>query len=194
MARNLIINCNPHDSVDTLKQAEVGSHYLVIYPDIPTFRTIYSNYAKRELEEDSNELVVILPCYETTYGVRKILSEVLDVTKHVREGSLIILDSLKAYRDLGVSISPFAKRLLDRAINSGRSEVSIFGEMGSFYLLNNNIQRLIEYEYELALPSKSADIKMKGICLYHEKDFDQRFTQYQKERLVEHHGKSLIVK
>lgn len=58
--------------MDTLKQAEVGSHYLVIYPDIPTLRTIYSNYAKSELEEDSNELVVILPCYETTYGVRKI--------------------------------------------------------------------------------------------------------------------------
>jgi hypothetical protein len=67
--------------VDTQKQAEVGSHYLVIYPDMPTFRTIYSNYAKSELEEDSNELVVILPCYETTYGVRKILSEVLDVKK-----------------------------------------------------------------------------------------------------------------
>jgi hypothetical protein len=66
--------------------------------------------------------------------------------------------------------------------------------MGSFYLFNNNIQRLIEYEYELSLPSKLADIKMKGICLYHEKDFDQRFTQYQKERLVEHHGKSPIVK
>jgi len=128
----LIINCNPQDIVDTLKQAEVGSHYLVIYPDIPTFRTIYSNYAKSELEGDSNELVVILPCYETTYGVRKILSEVLDVKKYVREGSLMILDSLKAYADLGVSISTFAKRLLNRAINSGRSEVSIFGEMDSF--------------------------------------------------------------
>jgi hypothetical protein len=41
----------------------------------------------------------------------------------------MILDSLKAYPDLGVSISPFGKRLLDRAISSGRSEVSIFGEM-----------------------------------------------------------------
>jgi hypothetical protein len=41
----------------------------------------------------------------------------------------MILDSLKAYPDLGVSISPFGKRLLDRAISPGRSEVSIFGEM-----------------------------------------------------------------
>lgn len=78
--------------------------------------------------------------------VIKILSEVLDVKKQVREGSLMILDSLNAYPDLGVSISPFANRLLDHAISSGRSEASIFGEMGSFYLLNNNIQRLIEYE------------------------------------------------
>jgi hypothetical protein len=126
--------------------------------------------------------------------VIKILSEVVDVKKQVREGSLMILDSLKAYPDLGVSISPFAKRLLDRAISSGRSEVSIFGEMGSFYLLNNNIQRLIEYEFELSSPSKLAYIRMKGFCLYHEKDFDQRFTQNQKECLVNYHGKSLIVK
>ena len=100
--------------------------------------------------------------------------------KQVREGSLMILDSLKTYPDLGVSISTFAKRLLDRAINSGRSEVSIFGEMGSFYLLNNNIQRLIEYEYELSLPSKLDEIRMKGFCLYHEKDFDRRLHKIKK--------------
>ena len=92
----------------------------------------------------------------------------------------MILDSLKAYPDLGVSISQFGKRLLDRAISSGRSEVSIFGEMSLFYLLNNNIQRLIEYEYELSLPSKLADIRMKGFCLYHEMDFDQRLHKIKK--------------
>jgi hypothetical protein len=113
--------------------------------------------------------------------VIKILSEVLDVKKQVREGSLMILDSLKAYPDLGVSISPFAKRLLDRAISSGRSEVSIFERWVRFICLIIIFRGLIEYEYELSLPSKLADIRMKGFCLYDEKDFDQRFTQNQKE-------------
>ena len=101
--------------------------------------------------------------------VIKILSEVLDVKKQVREGSLMILDSLKAYPDLGVSISPFAKRLLDRAPSLER--------WVRFICLIIIFRGPIEYEYELSLPSKLADIRMKGFCLYHEKDFDQRFTQ-----------------
>lgn len=101
--------------------------------------------------------------------VIKILSEVLDVKKQVREGSLMILDSLKAYADLGVSISPFAKRLLDRAPSLER--------WVRFICLIIIFRGPIEYEYELSLPSKLADTRMKGFCLYHEKDFDQRFTQ-----------------
>jgi hypothetical protein len=81
----------------------------------------------------------------------------------------MILDSLKTYPDLGVSISPFAKRLLDRAPS--------FGRWVRFICLIIIFRGLIEYEYELSLPSKLADIRMKGLCLYHEKDFDQRFTQ-----------------
>ena len=46
-------------------------------------------------------------------------------------------------------------------------------------------------DYELSLPSKY-DIDMKGFCLYHQKDFD-KFSDKQKEKLIEHHGKALKI-
>ena len=49
--------------VEEIRLAEYGVHYLVIYPDMITLRRIYSYYAKMQLE-DNNEIVLILPYYE----------------------------------------------------------------------------------------------------------------------------------
>jgi hypothetical protein len=81
----------------------MGTHALMIYPDLMTLRRIYVQYAKKLLE-DSNEIVLILPYYETTDIVRLALyggintngdnnfeySEI-DVRKYERDGSLIIM-------------------------------------------------------------------------------------------------------
>jgi hypothetical protein len=58
---------------EEIRLAEYGVHYLVIYPDMITLRRIYSYYAKMQLE-DNNEIVLILPYYETTEMVRNVLS------------------------------------------------------------------------------------------------------------------------
>jgi hypothetical protein len=34
---------------------------------------------------------------------------------------------------------------------------------------------------------------LKGFCLYHHEEFDQRLTEQQKQMLLEHHGKNLMV-
>jgi hypothetical protein len=69
-----------------------------------TLRQIYSGYIKDQLED--NEIVLILPYYETTEMVRSILSgvndnsiggSIIDVRKYEKEGSLVIIDSAKAY-------------------------------------------------------------------------------------------------
>jgi len=47
-------------------------------------------------------------------------------------------------------------------------------------------------DYELSLPTKY-DVQMKGFCLYHQKkDFD-KFSDEQKQKLIEHHGKALRI-
>jgi hypothetical protein len=54
---------NFKDSLETLEElklANCGSHYLIVYPDIATLRKIYSRYIKTALDE-RNELVIFLP-------------------------------------------------------------------------------------------------------------------------------------
>jgi hypothetical protein len=56
---------------------------------------MYSHYIKAALK--NNEIVVILPFYETVNNVRCILSEdsaCIDVRKYEKEQSLLIIDSL----------------------------------------------------------------------------------------------------
>jgi hypothetical protein len=43
-------------------------------------------------------------------------------------------------------------------------------------------------EYESSLPKQfDTKLKLKGLCLYHQKDFD-RLSEEQKQELVKHHG------
>ena len=72
-----------------MRLSEYGVHYLVVYPDMITLRRIYSYYTKMQLE-DNNEIVLIVPYYETTEMVRSVLSgenknnqgNIIDVRKY----------------------------------------------------------------------------------------------------------------
>jgi MEDS: MEthanogen/methylotroph, DcmR Sensory domain len=184
--------------VEEIRLAEYGVHYLVIYPDMITLRRIYSYYAKMQLE-DNNEIVLILPYYETTEMVRNVLSgedkynqgSTIDVRKYEKEGSLMIIDSVKAYFRSDTDFMSFIGSLLKQAQNSGKSGVSVIADLASFYF-HNGIDKLIEYE--MSLPTKYDDnMKLKGYCLYHQEDFDRRLTKQQKQKLLEHHGKNLMI-
>ena len=64
------------DAVETsqeLHESEFGAHFLVVYPDLVTFRETYSQYVKEAMKD--NEIVIILPFYETVNDVRRIMSE-----------------------------------------------------------------------------------------------------------------------
>jgi hypothetical protein len=183
---------------EEIRLAEYGVHYLVIYPDMITLRRIYSYYAKMQLE-DNNEIVLILPYYETTEMVRNVLSgedkynqgSTIDVRKYEKEGSLMIIDSVKAYFHSDTGLMSFIGRLSKQAQNSGKSGVSVIADLASFYF-HNGIDKLIEYE--MSLPTKYDDnMKLKGYCLYHQEDFDRRLTKQQKQKLLEHHGKNLMI-
>jgi hypothetical protein len=163
-----------------------------------TLRRIYSGYVKAQLE-DNNEIVLILPYYETTEMVRSILSgennnnggPIIDVRKYEKEGSLVIIDSVKAYFGSDIDLMSFVEKLAKEAQSSGKSGVSVIADLASFYYYDG-IDKLIEYE--MSLPTKYDDeMKLKGFCFYHEKDFDRRLTKQQKQKLLEHHGKSLMV-
>ena len=198
-------------------QAEYGSHYLLIHPELGILRDIYSRYVKKQLEEE-NEIVLIISYYETADSVRQILSsptsnlqnnKSIDVRKYENEGSLIIMESLKAYFGLDSdddndddkngnerrpnkdSIVTFLKQLIEKAESTGKNGVSVFADIASFYHYNNSVDKLVEYE--LSLPRKYHGMKMKGFCVYHKADFEKRLTEEQRQKLLTHHGKGLLL-
>jgi hypothetical protein len=181
-----------------MKLSEYGVHCLVVYPDMNTLRRIYSYYAKMQLE-DNNETVLIVPYYETTEMVRSVLSgennknnqrNSIDVRKYEKQGSLVIIDSVKAYFRSDIDLMSYLARLAKQPQFSGKNGISIIADLASFYY--NESDKLIEYE--MSLPTKYDDnMKLKGFCFYHQVDFDRRLTEQQKQTLLEHHGKTLMV-
>ena len=172
-----------------LRRSEAGAHFLIVYPNLQTLREMYSHYAKSALFE-GDEIVVILPFYETADNIRRILSENganIDVRKHEKEQSLLVMDSLKGYFGSKEGIMPFVKQTVKFAKNSGKSRVSVLGEMGSFYYYNEKDDLI---DWEMKLPSKYKD-NLKGFCLYHAQDYDRRLSDNDRQILSEHHGKTL---
>jgi MEDS: MEthanogen/methylotroph, DcmR Sensory domain len=216
-----LITGSYNDILDHLTHAEYGTHSILVYPDIETLRETYSRYAKSQLE-DNNEIVLILPYYETADKVRKTLSEgfvnniadgdddtaaindtktnsIIDVGKYEKEGSLMIVDSVKGYFGSDSNyegedrLMSFFKQLVEKAKSLRKNGVSVIADLGSFYHLQSNNATEKLFEHELSLPSKYEGMKFKGFCAYHKSDFDTRFTEEQKQKLLDHHSKALMI-
>lgn len=186
-----ILSGNMMATAKELPKLEFGAHFLVVYPDLVIFREMYSHYAKAALTD--NEIVVILPFYETVDSVRRILSEDsanIDVRKFEKEQLLLIIDSLKSYFGSQDGLMPFVNRIVQFAKDSGRNGVSMIGDMAPFFYLGKNMCLL---HYETTLPIKFEDMDLKGLCAYHKQDFDKKLSEKEKRILLEHHGKTLYL-
>lgn len=175
---------------EELRKSAMGTHALVLYPDLLTLRELYSFYARSVLGD--SEIVLILPYLETVGSVKRILSEDIaniDVRKYEREQSLLIMDSLKGYFGLQEGLIPFLIQTADFAKKSGKN-LSVLSDMGSFFYYDNKDDLL---QYEMALPSKYEKMNLKGFCAYHQRDFDKRFSEKDRQDLIKHHGKTLIL-
>lgn len=212
-----------NETLDAIKESETGTHGLLVYPDITTLRAIYSRFTKIQLE-DKNEIVLILPYYETTDMVRLVLSgsnvygdditnnpvgySGIDVRKYEKEGSLVIVDSLKGYfgsdqqqennsnsnnntSNKNMDFMTFLNVLLRHAERRRKDGVTVLADMGSFYLNNHNgIQELMRYE--MSLPEKYYGKNLKGYCLYHQKDFERRFGREEQAQLLDSHSRNIM--
>src|SRR6187200_696157 len=91
---------NAREAAETISQIEYGLHCLLVYRDLYTLREFYSNYVEKQIM--NNEMIQIMPFYETENSVRETLSRNwtadLDLLK-TDEKSLIIVDSLRGYLD-----------------------------------------------------------------------------------------------
>jgi hypothetical protein len=99
----------PAEVSEELMKSAFGSHFAIIYPDLPTLREMYSQYIKIVLS-NGNETVMILPFLD---NVRRILTENsanINVRKYEKEQLLLIVDSLKGYFGSPVGLMPFLSK------------------------------------------------------------------------------------
>jgi hypothetical protein len=206
-----------NETLDAIKESETGTHCLMVYPDIMTLRAIYSRFTKIQLE-DKNEIVLILPYYETTDVVRLVLSgsnvygnditnntveySGIDVSRYEKEGSLVIVDSLKGYfgseagqenntSNKNMDFMTFLNVLLRHAERRGNDGVTVLADMGSFYLNSHNSSKEL-MRYEMSLPEKYYGKNLKGYCLYHQKDFERRFGREEQAQLLDCHSRNIM--
>src|ERR671924_1471449 len=152
--------------IEDILQSDFQEHNILIYPDLPSFRQIYSECTKQAL--DDNEIVFLATTYDSFNRIEDALrSKGISVEDEKKNGNLIIVDAFRAYQiDMNGAMN-FAKDLVMRATQDGKKGVFNLSDMGSFFL-SERIDRLIEYEQNLP---KKMDFKFKGICSYHRDNF-----------------------
>jgi hypothetical protein len=89
-----------------------------------------------------------------------------------------------------IGLESFIQELVKHAETLGKDGVSVITDSGSFSHFEKR-EKLVDYE--LSLPSKyDHGMKLKRFCVNNKKDFE-RLIQEQKEKLIEHHGKNIVI-
>jgi hypothetical protein len=177
----------PEDAAKTISEYDYGIHCLLIYTDLVKLRQFYSHYIPEQIMS-KEQFVQIMPFYETVDSVKQTLSKGykgINMDKVENEAkTLMIVDSLGKYvgQSNVESVWKANQEIVKYANGLGKKGVSILGDMGAF-LFENRMQDLIDYE--LCLP-KRFEMNLKGICLYHQKDFDI-LPEDTKQIILNHH-------
>jgi hypothetical protein len=137
-----------------------GERYVVVYRDQDDFRKVYSQHAKRQIE--NNEMVIVLPYYETTDRTRAALNQA-GINVRAQESScfLVVMDSYAAFLGFQQDNELFFSRLASHAIVSKKSGICIIADMGAFFL----IDRVAEIA--------AGRVRVRGFCTYHQRDFEK---------------------
>ena len=177
----------------TISEYDYGLHCLLIYSDLTILRKFYTHYIPEQLK-DKEEVIQIMPFYETENSVREALfkeNKKIGLDKiEKEEKTLLIADSLGKYigQTNVESIWQANKDLVTYAKELRKSGVSILGDMGSF-IFEKRIQDLVDYE--LNLPTRF-EMNLKGVCMYHQKDFDS-LSQDMRQTIIDHHETSIKI-
>ncbi len=167
--------------VDDIRRSDFQEHNLLIYPDLLSFRQIYSECTKQAL--DNNEVVFLATTYDSFDRIEDSLrSKGISVHDEKKNGNLIIVDALRTYQIDTYGAMNFAKDLVIRAASDGKEGVFNLSDMGSFFL-SERIDELIGYE--LSVPKK-IDLKFKAICSYHRDNFGRLAEDQQRVLLLGH--------
>ena len=180
-------------AVKTVSEYDYGLHCLLIYSDLTMLREFYTHYIPEQIK-DKEEVIQIMPFYETENSVREALfkrNKKIELDKiEKEEKTLLIADSLGKYiyQTNVESVWQISKDLVTYANELRKNGVSILGDMGSF-IFEKRIRELVDYE--LNLPTRF-EMNLKCICMYHQKDFDS-LSQDLRQTIIDHHETSIKI-
>jgi hypothetical protein len=172
--------------VHEVRHSNFHDHNMLIYPDLTTYRKIYSESAKLAL--DNNEVVLLVTTYDSFDRMKDSLTQAgISVNNEIKNGNLVILDAVKAYQiDIHGALK-FATTLAKRAESDRKSGVFGLTEMGSFFIAERIASLL---EYERSLPKKWELNNFKSACTYHKDDF-ATLSKQQQETILSAHNRVL---
>ena len=170
-----------------------GENGIVIYPDLQTFRRIYTKYAKEQLiEEDHNNkgneqskprIILIATFYETPDSIKHNLSAVgvKNIQSIIDNGSLLIVDAFNAYYPDINGMKKLVASLSERAKREGRAGVTAIVDMGFFFLFGGDGRATELINYETSLPPKTEGGNVKGFTCYHVGNYNTLKEDQKKE-------------
>jgi hypothetical protein len=187
-----------------------GENGIVIYPNLQTFRQIYTEYFKDQLakavnEEEENDnsnrhnktlkprIILIATFYETVDSVKHHLSAVgVNVQRHIDDGSLLIVDAFSCYYPDINGMKKLVASISKRAAREGRVGVSALVNMGFFFLFGGDGRATELINYEASLPPKTEGGNVRGFSCYHIGNYNT-LKDNQKEELAQGQKKVLEV-
>jgi MEDS: MEthanogen/methylotroph, DcmR Sensory domain len=181
-----------------------GENGIVIYPNVQTFRQIYTKYTKDQLakeeekknnskgnEQSKPRIILIATFYETTDSVKHSLSAVgVDVQSLINDGSLIIVDAFSSYHPDIDGMKKLVASLSDRARKEGRVGVTAIVDMGFFFLFGGDGRATELINYEASLAPKTEGGNVKGFSCYHGGNYNTLKDSQRKE--LAQKGKKLL--
>jgi 6-phosphogluconate dehydrogenase (decarboxylating) len=187
-----------------------GENGIVVYPNLQTFRQIYTKYVKDKLAKEAEEekddnnnskgngqlskprIILIATFYETTDSVKHSLSAVgvKDIQSLINNGSLVIVDAFSSYYPDIDGMKKLVASLSDRAKKEGRVGVTAIVDMGFFFILGGDDRATELVNYEASLAPKTEGSNVKGFSCYHGGNYNT-LKDSQKEELAQK-GKKVL--
>jgi hypothetical protein len=171
-----------------------GENSIIIYPNLQTFRQIYTKYVKDQLaKEDGNNsklnepslprIMLIATFYETTDSVKHHLSAagLQNIQSLINNGSLVIVDAFNSYYPNVDGMKKLVASLSDRARKESRDGVTAIVDTGFFFLFGGDgrATELINYEASLAPTTEGGNVK--GFSCYHGGNYNTLKDDQKKE-------------
>jgi hypothetical protein len=202
------------------ERIEDGENSIVVYPNLQTFRQIYTQYVKDQLlagdeqKEKRNDddydyshinnrregqllmprIILIATFYDTVNAVKHSLSAVgVDVQSHIDDGSLLIVDAFDGYYPNTDGMNKLVVSLSERARKEGRVGVSVISNMGFFFLYDGDGTTSELISYEASLVPKTNGGNVRGFNCYHARDYDNLVDSQKNELLTQGQKKSLEI-